>query len=92
VVTNKQQSVASSLNYHSAFANTVISDILQNLDRKAVRELIRTNQEQGRQAMNSFHEAKKLTAGLVFKSGRDWLGHQILPVALNNKRKREEQE
>jgi hypothetical protein len=42
--------------------------------------------------MNAFNEAKKLTAGLVFESGKAWLGPEVLQVAVDNKRKREEQE
>jgi hypothetical protein len=70
----------------------VISDILQNIDREAVREQIRYNQEEGRAAINSINEARKLTAGLVFKSGRAWLGPDVLQVAIDHKRKREELE
>jgi hypothetical protein len=45
-VSNNQQSVAGSLNYQSGIANTVISDMLQNLDREVVQEQIRMNQDQ----------------------------------------------
>jgi hypothetical protein len=32
----------------------------------------------------------RLTAGLVFKSGRAWLGPKVLQVAVDHKRKKEE--
>jgi hypothetical protein len=89
---NNQQTFAGTLNYQNGLANTVISDILQNIDREAVREQIRYNQEEGRAAINSIKEARKLTAGLVFKSGRAWLGPDVLQVAIDHKRKREELE
>jgi hypothetical protein len=87
---DNQHSVAATLNYQSGLANTVISDILQNIDREAVRQNIRANQDEGRQAMVAFAEAKKLTAGVVFKSGRAWLGPEVLQAAVENKRKRDE--
>ena len=40
--------------------------------------------------MDAFTEAKKLTAGVVFKSGRAWLGPEVLQVAVENKRKKDE--
>jgi hypothetical protein len=89
---NNQQSFAGTLNFCNGYANTVISDILQNIDREAVREQIRSNQDEGRQAMDTINEARKLTAGLVFKSGRAWLGPEVLQVAMENKRKRDELE
>ncbi len=82
--------MAATLNYQSGLANTVISDILQNIDREAVRQNIRSNQEEGRHAMDAFTEAKKLTAGVVFKAGRAWLGPEVLQVAVENKRKKDE--
>ena len=42
--------------------------------------------------MESVKEARKLTAGLVFKSGRAWLGPDVLQVAIDHKRKRDELE
>jgi hypothetical protein len=87
---SSQLSVAGMLNYQRGFANTVLSDILQSLDREAIRDQIRSNQEEGRQAMESLLAAKRLTAGLVFKSGRAWLGPKVLEVAINHKRKKEE--
>jgi hypothetical protein len=62
------------LNYQSGFANMALLDILQNIDREAIREQIRSNQEEGQQAMNSINDAKRLTAELVFKSCRACLG------------------
>jgi hypothetical protein len=89
---DNQHSVAATLNYQSGLANTVISNILQKIDREAVHQTsnIRANQEEGRQAMVAFAEAKKLTAGVVFKSGRAWLGPEVLQAAVENKRKRDE--
>jgi hypothetical protein len=40
--------------------------------------------------MSSINEARKLTAGLVFKCGRAWPGPDVLQVAIENKRKRKE--
>ncbi len=87
---SSQLSVAGTLNYQSGFANTVLSDILQSLDREAIRDQIHSNQEEGQQAMESLLAARRLTAGLVFKSGRAWLGPKVLEVAVNHKRKKEE--
>ncbi len=41
-ISSEQQSIAATLKYNG-LANTVIADILQNLDGEAVREQIRTN-------------------------------------------------
>jgi hypothetical protein len=81
---------AGTLNYHNGLANTVISDILHNIDQEAVREQRHCNQEEGQQAIYSINDARKLTTGLLFKSGRAWLGPDVLQVAIDNKRKREE--
>ncbi len=67
-------------------------DILQNIDREAVRQQIRSNQQEGRQALNTLAESKKLTAGLVFKSGRAWLGPEVLQKQLERKRKKDDKE
>jgi hypothetical protein len=91
-ISSEQQSVAASLNYSNGLANTVIADILQNVDREAVREQIRANQQEGQQAANTLAEAKKLSAGVVFKSGRAYLGPEVLQAAIERKNKREEKE
>jgi hypothetical protein len=88
---DNQHSVAATLNYQSGLANTVISDILQNIDREAVWQNIRSNQEEDRQAMVAFTEAKKLMTGFVLKSGRAWLGPEVLQAAVENKRDQIEQ-
>jgi hypothetical protein len=80
------------LNYHNGLTNTVIPDILQNMNQEAVRVQICCNQEEGGQAIKSINNARKLTTGLLFKSGRAWLGPDILERAIDNKRKREELE
>jgi hypothetical protein len=67
-------------------------DILQNIDRNAVRQQIRSNQQEGRQALHTLAESKKLTAGLAFKSGRAWLGPNVLHEQMERKRKKEEKE
>jgi hypothetical protein len=87
---SSQLSVAGTLNYQSGFANTVLLDILQSLDHEAIRDQIRSNQEEGRQAMESLLAAKRLTAGLVLMSGRAWLGPEVLQVAVDHKQKKEE--
>jgi hypothetical protein len=51
---------------------------------------IHCNQDESQEAMSSINEARKLTAGLVFKCGRAWPGPDVLQVAIENKRKREE--
>jgi hypothetical protein len=65
--------------------------ILQNIDREAVWQNIRSNQEEDRQAMVAFAEAKKLMTGFVLKSGRAWLGPEVLQAAVENKRDQIEQ-
>jgi hypothetical protein len=92
VSSNNQQSFAGTRNFCNGYANTVILDILQNIDQEAVREQIRSNQDEGRQAMDTINKARKLTTGLVFKSGRAWLGPEVLQVAMENKGKRDELE
>jgi hypothetical protein len=87
-----QQSVAAVLNHQSGFVNIVLSDILQNINHDAIRERIRSNQEKGHHAINAFSDAKMLTAGLVFKSRKAWLGPEVLQVAIANERKIDEQE
>jgi hypothetical protein len=67
-------------------------DILQNIDREAVSQQIRMNQQEGQQALNMLAESKKLTAGLVFKSGKAWLGPDVLHEQMERKRKKEEKE
>jgi hypothetical protein len=55
---NSQPSIATSLNFRHGFANTVMVDILQNIDRDAVHEQIRINQQQGQQVQNTLMAAK----------------------------------
>jgi hypothetical protein len=72
----------------------VIADIIQNIDREKVRVQIRENQEKGRKALETLKECKKLSAGAVFKSGRAWLGRDVLEAQLERtmKKKRKEKE
>jgi hypothetical protein len=42
--------------------------------------------------MDAFTEAKKLTTGVVFKSGTVWPGPEVLQVAVENKRQKDETE
>ncbi len=42
--------------------------------------------------MDAFTEAKKLTTGVVFKSGRAWPGPEVLQVAVENMRQKDETE
>ena len=86
------QGTASTLNFGNGLANTLLIDILQNIDREAVRQQTRPNQQEGRQALNTLAESKKLTAGLVFKSGRAWLGPEVLQKQLERKRKKDDKE
>ena len=71
-----------------------MADIIQNIDREKVRAQIRQNQERGRKALESLKECKKLSAGAVFKSGRAWLGRDVLEAQLERtmKKKRKEKE
>jgi hypothetical protein len=43
----------------------VMVDILQNIDREAVRKQIRESQAEGQQAIDNLNQCKKLTAGAV---------------------------
>jgi len=70
------------LNFGTGFSNTVLADIIQNIDREQIRAQIRQNQEQGRKALEALKDCKKLSAGVVFKSGRAWLGRDVLEVQL----------
>jgi len=85
-------SIANTLNFSDGLAHTCISDIIQSIDLEAVRERIRANQDNGRQALEKLTEAKKLSAGTVFKSGRVYLGPEVLQVQLERKRVRDEKE
>jgi hypothetical protein len=64
------QSTAATLNFNNGIANTLMVDILQNIDCEAVCQQIRMNQQEGQQALNTLAESKKLTSELVFKSGK----------------------
>jgi hypothetical protein len=89
---NSQPSIATSLNFRHGFANTVMVDILQNIDRDAVREQIRINQQEGQQAQNTLMAAKRLTAGILFKSGEAWLGPAVLEEQLRRLREKQNKE
>ena len=89
---NSQETVASTLNFGTGVANKVMVDILQNIDRENVRSQIRQNQEQGRQAIETLTQCKKLSAGAVFKSGRAMLGPDVLRVAVQRRIKKDEVE
>jgi hypothetical protein len=67
-------------------------DILQNIDRENIRSQIRQNQEAGRQALENLKECKKLSAGAVFKSGRAWLGPEVLEAQLHRSMKKKQRE
>jgi len=81
------QSTAATLNFNKGIANTLMVDILQNIDPEAVRQQIRINKQEGQKAFNTLAESKKLTAGLVFKSGKAWLGPDVLHEQMERKRK-----
>ena len=71
---NSQETVASTLNFGTGVANKVMVDILQNIDRENVRSQILQNQEQGRQAIETLTQCKKLSAGAVSsRGGRCWV-------------------
>ena len=85
-------SVATSLNFCSGLSKTVMIDILQNIDREAIRQQIRNNQTEGQEAIENLNQCKKLTAGAVFKSGRAYLGPGVLKVAVDKKTQKDEAE
>jgi hypothetical protein len=89
---SSQDTIASTLNFGTGLANKVMVDILQNIDRDNVRAQIRSNQEQGQQALQNLQQCKKLSAGAVFKSGRAMLGPDVLRVAVQRKIKKDEAE
>jgi hypothetical protein len=74
---SSQDTIASTLNFGTGLANKVMVDILQYIDRDNVRAQIRSNQEQGQQALQNLLQCKKLSAGAVFKSGRAMLGPDV---------------
>jgi len=84
--------VASTLNFGTGFANRVMVDILQNIDRENVRSQIRQNQLQGQQAIETLTHCKKLSAGAVFKSGRAMLGPDVLQAVVERKKQKDEAE
>jgi hypothetical protein len=86
------RSIATSLNFTTGLSNMVMVDILQNIDREAVRKQIRESQTEGQQAIDNLLQCKKLTAGAVFKSRRAYLGPDVLQVALDKKKEKDEGE
>jgi hypothetical protein len=89
---DSQTSVGATLNFGTGLYNTVMADIIQNINRKRVRAQIRQNQEQGGKALDSLKECKKLSAGAVFKSGRAWLGRDVLEAQLHRSMKKKQKE
>ncbi len=85
-------SIATSLNFTAGLSNMVMVDILQNIDHEAVRKQIRESQTEGQQAIDNLNQCKKLTAGAVFKSRRAYLGSDVLQVALDKKKEKDEGE
>jgi hypothetical protein len=85
-------SIATSLNFTAGLSNMVMVDILQNIDHEAVQKQIRESQTEGQQAIDNLHQCKKLTAGAVFKSWRAYLGPDVLLVALDKKKEKDEGE
>ena len=67
-------------------------DIMQNIDRENIRAQIRDNQQAGKQALENLKECKKLSAGAVFKSGRAWLGRDVLEAQLHRTMKKKKKE
>ena len=90
--TESQSSIASTLNFGSRLSNTVMVGILQNIDRETIRAQIRQNQEAGKQALEVLKQCKKLSAGAVFKSGRAWLGPEVLEAQLHRSMKKKQKE
>ncbi len=60
---NDPPSPASTLNFSNGLSNTLIVDILQNIDQEAVRDQIQRNQEEESRATEQLTNCKKLTAG-----------------------------
>jgi hypothetical protein len=69
-----------------------LADILQNIDREAVHQQIRNNQQEGEQVLANLAHHKKLSAGVVFMAGKAWLGPEVLAAQLECKRIREQKE
>ena len=86
------RSIAATLNFGSGLSNTVMVDIMQNIDRENIRAQIRDNQQAGKQALENLKECKKLSAGAVFKSGRAWLGRDVLEAQLHRTMKKKKKE
>ena len=84
--------IGGTLNFSNGLAHSCITDIIQNIDLENVREQIRTSQEEGRQALATLTEAKRLSAGVLFKSGRAWLGPEVLQVQLEKKKVKDDKE
>jgi hypothetical protein len=79
-------SLASTLNFSDGLSNTLIVDILQNIEGEAVRDQIQRNQEEGSRAIEQSTNCEKLTTGQVFKAGKAVLGPDVLSVAISKKR------
>jgi hypothetical protein len=63
-----------------------MADILQNINCKTVHQQICNNQQEGEQPLANLANHKKLSAGVVFKAGKAWLGSDVLVVQLEWKR------
>ncbi len=75
-------SVAATLDFRTGLSNTVMGDILQNIDLDAVRRQIREKQTEGQQAMENLNHCKKLNSKAVFTCGQVYLGPDVLNVAV----------
>ena len=84
--------VAATLNYSNGLVNTCITDIIQHIDLENVREQIRSSQEEGRVAMTTLAESKRLSAGNLFKSGQVLLGPEVLQLQIDRKMAKDNQE
>jgi hypothetical protein len=97
IVAESRQTIASTLNYSSGLASTLIGDILQSIDINIVRDQIRENRQGSERAANALVDAKKLSAGVLFKSGSVYLGPDVLQAAMERRnraiqKQREQQE
>ncbi len=70
-VSSEQKYVVAMLNTKAGLANTVLADILQNIDHEVNRAQIKTNSKRDRKCLLHWQtEVKKLSAGVAIKSDK----------------------
>ena len=80
------------LNFNSGFAGDVIATILRKAQRDAqILKNISLSNEHGSNFISSMENAKKFSAGVIFKHGKCYLDEDVLSMAMNAKEKKETQ-